>query len=31
MDHAEGRPADDLCLIAVRLGADAAARQGQAA
>jgi serine phosphatase RsbU (regulator of sigma subunit) len=28
--HAEGRPADDLCLVAVRLGADEAA-QGQAA
>ena len=30
MNHAEGRPADDLCLIAVRLGAGEAA-QGQAA
>jgi serine phosphatase RsbU (regulator of sigma subunit) len=28
--HAEGRPADDLCLVAVRLGADEAV-QGQAA
>ena len=30
-DHAEGRPADDLCLVAVRLGAGDAAAQGQAA
>ena len=30
-NHAEGRPADDLCLVAVRLGAGVAARQGQAA
>ena len=31
VDHAEGRPADDLCLVAVRLGAGDAAAQGQAA
>ena len=31
INHAEGRPADDLCLIAVRLGVGVAARQGQAA
>ena len=30
VNHAEGRPADDLCLVAVRLGVGAAA-QGQAA
>ena len=31
VNHAEGRPADDLCLVAVRLGAGDAAAQGQAA
>ncbi len=31
VNHAEGRPADDLCLVAVRLGVVAAACQGQAA
>jgi serine phosphatase RsbU (regulator of sigma subunit) len=29
--HAEGRPADDLCMVAVRLGAGQAAAQPQAA
>jgi len=31
VNHAQGRPADDLCLVAVRLGAGQAGAHGQAA